>query len=80
MADIEISLAIESGGLIAFSKLLAAITKASGSNVDLGPAGAVELVRIVPALGADGDIRYHALPSAEAMAAAVHAINSLVLK
>ena len=80
MADIEIPLAIETGGLIAFSKLLAAIVAASGSPVDLGPANAANVVEIVPVRGADGKIRYHALPSVTTMAAAVHAINAVVLK
>ena len=82
MADIEIPLPIETGGLIAFSKLLAAIAAASGSPVDLGPITAQQpnLVEIVPARVDDGEIRYHALPSVTAMAAAVHAINAVVLK
>ena len=84
MADTEMSFPIETGGLIAFSKLLAAIAAASGSPVDLGPIIAAldgpNAVEIVPVRGADGKIRYHALPSVTTMAAAVHAINAVVLK
>ena len=81
MADTEMSFPIETGGLIAFSKLLAAIAAASGSPVDLGPIIAAldgpNAVEIVPARGADGEVRYHALPSIAAMGHVIHAIRQL---
>ena len=83
MTDIEIPLAIETGALVAYLKLIAAISAARSKGVESEEGNGVEgevTVEVVWVRGTDGTEKYHVLPSQAAMESASGLLLAAVME